>query len=190
MLTSITVFCGSSIGKNPLFSDQAYKLGAFLASQNITLIYGGAKVGLMGKVADGCIENDGKAIGVIPAFLSSKEIVHDHLTELIVVDTMHQRKTKMNDLCDGVIALPGGFGTMEELFEILTWTQLGIHNKPVAVLNTASYYDKLLDFIAEMVTAGLLRSENEELLIHSDNIQELVIKMQNYSTPRVTKWIK
>jgi len=190
MLKSVTVFCGSSLGIDPLYGEQAFQLGVHLASQDITLIYGGAQVGLMGKVADGCLENGGKVVGIIPAFLYTKEIVHDKLTELIVVDTMHQRKTKMNELCDGVIALPGGFGTLEELFEMLTWGQLGVHNKPIALLNTAGYYDKLISFMSEMVTAGLLKSENEKMVIQSDNIEKLVSQMQDYSAPRVTKWIK
>src|SRR4030095_3484794 len=136
----ITVFCGSSLGNGTNFRTQATLLGQVLAKRNIELVYGGANVGLMGAVADGVLSEGGKVIGVLPNFLKSKEIAHEQLTELILVDSMHERKTKMNELCDGVIALPGGFGTLEEFFEMLTWAQLGLHKKPIAILNIDGFY--------------------------------------------------
>ena len=185
----ITVFCGSSFGTEEIYKKQATLLGQTLAKQNIELIYGGANVGLMGSVADGTLNAGGKVIGVLPNFLRSKEIAHEGLTELILVESMHERKTKMNDLCDGVIALPGGFGTLEELFEMLTWAQLGLHKKPIAILNINGFYDSLIELTKTMVEKGLLRSANQEMLLVSDNIEDLLDKMKNYTPPTVGKWI-
>ena len=185
----ITVFCGSSMGTDEVFQSQATLLGQTLAKQNIELVYGGANIGLMGAVADGVLSEGGKVIGVIPFFLQSKEIAHTNLTELIIVDTMHERKTKMNALCDGVIAMPGGFGTLEELFEMLTWAQLGLHKKPIGLLNTNGFYDALIVLIQTMVEKGLLKAVNQQMLLVSDNINELLHKMKNYEAPVVTKWI-
>jgi len=185
----ITVFCGSSSGTEEIYTAQAILLGQTLADRNIELVYGGANVGLMGAVADGVLNNGGKVIGVLPNFLRSKEIAHPQLTELILVDTMHERKTKMNDLCDGVIALPGGFGTLDELFEMLTWAQLGLHKNPIAILNVDGYYDALIIFIQTMVDKGLLRGVNQQLLLVSDSIELLLDKMENYIAPTVGKWI-
>ena len=185
----ITVFCGSSSGTEEIYTSQATLLGETLAKRNIELVYGGANVGLMGAVADGVLNNGGKAIGVLPNFLRSKEIAHKQLTELILVDTMHERKTKMNDLCDGVIALPGGFGTLDELFEMLTWGQLGLHKKPIAILNVDGYYDALIVFIQTMTDKGLLKEVNQQMLLVSDTIDDLLDKMENYVPPTVGKWI-
>nr|WP_315151627.1 TIGR00730 family Rossman fold protein [uncultured Flavobacterium sp.] len=185
----ITVFCGSSSGTEEIYTSQAILLGQTLAKRNIELVYGGAKVGLMGAVADGVLNAGGKAIGVLPNFLRSKEIAHKQLTELILVDTMHERKTKMNDLCDGVIALPGGFGTLDELFEMLTWGQLGLHKKPIAILNIDGYYDALIVFVQTMTDKGLLKEVNQQMLLVSDSIDDLLDKMENYVPPTVGKWI-
>lgn len=185
----ITVFCGSSQGSEGNFNLQATLLGQALAKQNIELVYGGAKVGLMGAVADGALSEGGNVIGVLPNFLRSKEIAHEGLTELILVESMHERKTKMNDLCDGVIALPGGFGTLEELFEMLTWAQLGLHKKPIAILNIDGFYDPLTDLIQTMVNKGFLKEINQQMLLVSDNIDDLLNKMRNYVAPAVGKWI-
>jgi uncharacterized protein (TIGR00730 family) len=185
----ITVFCGSSSGTEEIYTAQATLLGQTLAKRNIELVYGGANVGLMGAVADGVLNAGGKAIGVLPNFLRSKEIAHKQLTELILVDTMHERKTKMNDLCDGVIALPGGFGTLEELFEMLTWGQLGLHKKPIAILNIDGYYDALIVFVQTMTDKGLLKEVNQQMLLVSDTIDDLLNKMENYVPPTVGKWI-
>jgi uncharacterized protein (TIGR00730 family) len=185
----ITVFCGSSSGTEEIYTSQAILLGQTLAKRNIELVYGGAKVGLMGAVADGVLNAGGKAIGVLPNFLRSKEIAHKQLTELILTDTMHERKTKMNDLCDGVIALPGGFGTLDELFEMLTWGQLGLHKKPIAILNIDGYYDALIVFVQTMTDKGLLKEVNQQMLLVSDTIDDLLNKMENYVPPTVGKWI-
>lgn len=185
----ITVFCGSSSGTEEIYTSQATLLGLTLAKRNIELVYGGANVGLMGAVADGVLNNGGKAIGVLPDFLRSKEIAHKQLTELILVDTMHERKTKMNDLCDGVIALPGGFGTLDELFEMLTWGQLGLHKKPIGLLNIKGYFDALIVFIQTMVDKGLLKEVNQQMLLVSDSIDTLLEQMENYEAPKVGKWI-
>lgn len=189
-MKNVTVFCGSSSGYERIYEEQACELGKTLAMQQIGLVYGGANIGLMGAVANGVIENGGKVIGVIPVFLQKKEIAHDKLTELILVDTMHQRKTKMNELSDGVIALPGGFGTLEELFEMLTWAQLGLHKKPVAILNINGFYDELLSFIRIMVDKGLLKEINRKMLLVGEDIEDLLDKMRDYNAPSVGKWIR
>ena len=188
-MKNITVFCGSSFGTDAIFKEQAELLGKTLAKQNITLVYGGANVGLMGAVADGALSENGAVIGVLPNFLRSKEIAHQGLTELILVESMHERKTKMNDLCDGVIALPGGFGTLEELFEMLTWAQLGLHKKPIAILNINGFYDALIELLKVMVEKGLLKDANQEMLLVSDNIDDLLDQMRNYVAPTVGKWV-
>lgn len=188
-MKNITVFCGSSFGTDEIFKEQAELLGKTLAQQNIGLIYGGANVGLMGAVADGALSENGTVIGVLPNFLRSKEIAHKGLTELILVESMHERKTKMSDLCDGVIALPGGFGTLEELFEMLTWAQLGLHKKPIAILNINGFYGALIELLKGMVEKGLLKDVNQEMLLVSDNIDDLLDKMRNYVPPTLGKWI-
>ncbi len=188
-MKSITVFCGSSFGSDEIYKEQATLLGETLAKQDVQLIYGGADVGLMGAVANGTLNAGGKVIGVLPHFLQSKEIAHKKLTELILVETMHERKTKMNELCDGVIVLPGGYGTLEEFFEMITWAQLGLHKKPIAVLNIDGFYDDLIKLIKTMVDKGFLKQINREMLLISDNINELLDMMKNYEAPTVGKWI-
>jgi uncharacterized protein (TIGR00730 family) len=185
----ITVFCGSSFGSEKEYQEQAFMLGKTLAERNIGLVYGGANVGLMGAVANGTIENKGKVIGVLPRFLQNKEIAHQGLTELILVETMHERKTKMNELTDGVITLPGGYGTLEEFFEMLTWAQLGLHEKPIAILNTNGFYDELLALVNTMVEKGFLKEANKNMLLISENINDLLDQMANYEAPVVGKWI-
>lgn len=186
----ITVFCASSFGTDKIYEEQAALVGKTLAEQNIELVYGGANVGLMGAVADGALQAGGKVIGVLPNFLRSKEIAHLGLTELILVESMHERKTKMSDLCDGVIALPGGFGTLEELFEMLTWAQLGLHKKPIAILNINGFYDALITLLETMTEKGLLKEVNQKMLLVSDNIDDLLHQMKNYTAPTVGKWIE
>ena len=181
----ITVFCGSSTGTNPRFTEQATSLGKSMADQGIALVYGGADLGLMGAVANGALNANGQVIGVLPEFLQTREIAHQNLTELIIVKSMHERKTKMNDLSDGIIALPGGFGTIEELFEILTWVQLGLQNKPIGVLNVDGYFDSLITFIQSMVTSGFLRATDAELLIVKDDVHALLEAMKNYECPPI-----
>ncbi|REC77589.1 TIGR00730 family Rossman fold protein [Chryseobacterium elymi] len=188
-MKSITVFCGSSFGTDDIFKEQAFLLGQTLAKQDIQLIYGGADVGLMGAVADGALNEKGKVVGVLPHFLQSKEIAHKKLTELILVETMHERKTKMNDLCDGVIVLPGGYGTLEEFFEMITWAQLGLHKKPIGILNIDRFYDDLIRLVQTMVDKGFLKQVNRDMLLISGSIDELLDKMRNYQAPTVGKWI-
>jgi uncharacterized protein (TIGR00730 family) len=186
----IAIYCGSSSGFSGIYLKFAYNLGKYLAENNIELVYGGAQVGLMGAVANGVLENGGSAIGIIPSFLQTKEIAHANLTELIVVETMHERKTKMCDLCDAVIAIPGGFGTMDEVFEMLTWAQLGLHKKPIGLLNHNQFYDALIGQTQKMVDEGFLSQVNKDMLLMSDTIEVLMQKMKNYIAPEVPKWLK
>ena len=188
-MKSITVFCGASSGSDPIYVSQARVLGERLARQNIILIYGGARIGVMGAVADGAIAAGGKTVGVIPKFLRTKEVAHEGLTSLLLVDTMHERKMKMHELCDGIIALPGGFGTLEELFEVLTWAQLGLHQKPIGLLNTAGYYDSLISLIQSMVDRGFLKELNQQMLLVSPDIDDLLYQMNNYLAPQLDKWV-
>jgi uncharacterized protein (TIGR00730 family) len=185
----IAVFCGSSPGTNSQYKSDAEGVGRFLASQGIDLVYGGAKVGLMGAVARGVLSGGGQVTGIIPGFLRIKEVVDENLTELIVVDTMHQRKAKQYELCDGVMVLPGGFGTMDELFEILTWGQLGLHKKPVGILNMYGYYNGLIQVIDHMVGEGFLKQVNRDMVIINESVQDLIETMKNYRAPGDTKWI-
>lgn len=189
VIKSIAIFCGSSPGSDKIFSTQAYELGQMLAKRNIQVVYGGAKVGLMGAVADGALSEKGKVIGVLPHFLRTREVAHANLTELILVESMHERKMKMNELSDGVIALPGGYGTMEEFFEMLTWGQLGLHKKPMALFNVAGFYDALSTLIQTMVDKGFLNDANRKMLLVSHNIDDLLRQMNNYVAPETAKWI-
>lgn len=189
-MNSIAVFCGSAIGVQPRFEQQAYALGRLLAEQNITLVYGGASIGLMGAVANGALQHKGTVIGVIPHFLNSKEIAHPNITELISVDSMHTRKTKMNDLCDAVIALPGGFGTMDELFEMLTWAQLGLHQKPIGILNIDGFYTPLVDLLQHMTQLGFLPSINLKMLLVEQDLELLLMRMRTYIPPPIPQWLQ
>lgn len=185
----ITIFCGSSAGKNGKYSEEAFLLGKILAKKNIGVVYGGAKIGLMGAVADGALSEKGEVIGVIPDFLQTKEVAHNELTEMIVVESMHERKLKMHDLADGFIALPGGFGTMEELFEILTWGQLGLHKKPVGLLNMENFYQPLLNMLSQMTGQDFLKDINREMLLSDNSIDNLLTKMEQYQAPETPKWL-
>jgi uncharacterized protein (TIGR00730 family) len=185
----IAVFCGSSTGYDAVYASKAFELGKIMAACNIGVVYGGAKIGLMGAVANGCLEHGGEAIGVIPHFLRTKEVAHDGLTELVVVETMHERKLKMDSLSDAVIALPGGFGTMEEFFEMLTWAQLGLHKKPIGLLNIEGFYSPLLNLAGHMVEKGFLKKVNYDMLLVSDDPRGLLHLMQTYTPPAVQKWI-
>ncbi|MFP4042028.1 MAG: TIGR00730 family Rossman fold protein [Bacteroidales bacterium] len=188
-MTHIAVFCGSSTGRSNFIKQQAMQLGKELAARNIALVYGGASIGLMGAVADGVLSEGGKVIGILPEFLSAKEIAHENLTEMILVKDMHERKARMNELSDGVIALPGGFGTMEELFEMLTWAQLGLHKKPVSILNLDGFYDPLIELFGKMEEKGFLSGINRRMLLVEENIDDLLNKMEKYVAPEVGKWL-
>jgi uncharacterized protein (TIGR00730 family) len=188
-MKSVLVFCGSSAGLNECYVNAAAVLGATLARQCARIIYGGAKVGLMGTVANAALDNGGEVVGVIPDFLKTKEVAHESLTELITVGTMHERKLKMFELSDSMIALPGGWGTMEEMFEMLTWGQLGLHNKPIGLLNINGYYDPLEALCKTMVKEGFLPAETSEILITDRSMENLLEKMKAYQPPPRPKWI-
>ncbi|RXG32861.1 LOG family protein [Leeuwenhoekiella marinoflava] len=189
-LNSICVFCGSSEGNDPEIIKQSELLGAELAKQEITLIYGGSQLGIMGRVAQSCLLNNGKAIGIIPEFLKTREIVHTGLDQLITTENMHERKLKMQAISDGFITLPGGFGTFEELFEIITWSQLGLHHKPIGLLNTNGFYDHLIAMLDEMVARGFLKRENRELLIEDADVEKLLGKMKSFEPDLNSKFLK
>lgn len=188
-IKSVVVFCGSNKGKDGVYVEDTISLGTELSKRNIEVIFGGGKVGLMGILADTVLKEGGKIIGVIPHFLKTKEVAHDGLTELIMEDNMHDRKRTMNELCDGVIALPGGFGTMEEFFEMLTWAQLGLHGKPLALLNTSGFYNGLEQLVDNMISQEFIKPENRELFYISDSIKDILNHMESYKAPAVPKWI-
>lgn len=188
-MKSICVFCGSNTGFSPLYVEMAQELGRLFVERDIRLIYGGGNVGLMGAMADEMLKHGGKVTGVIPHFLMEKEVGHTGLEEQIVVDTMHIRKQKMADMSEGFIAMPGGFGTMDELNEILTWAQLGLHSHPIGVLNVGQYYDHLLGMFDHMVDQGFLHADNRGIVLDSDNAVELLAKMAAYEAPETTKWL-
>ncbi len=189
-IKSIAIFCGSSEGNDTIILSQAAKLGETLAKENITLVYGAAKIGIMGKIAEAALQHQGKVIGVIPEFLKLKEVVHLGLYELITTTNMHQRKIKMHELSDGFIALPGGFGTFEELFEIITWAQLGLHKKPIGLLNSNGFYNDLIQMFEKMTAKGFLKMENLNLLIVDNDINSLLNKMKAFKPKVVPKWLK
>lgn len=188
-MEAVTVFCGSKGGNDPLFIEMAQKTGTLLAAKGIQLIYGGGKVGMMGELADATLQNKGQVTGIIPSFLCTKEIAHDGLTVLIVVETMHERKLKMQESCQGFISLPGGFGTMEEFFEVLTWGQLGLHQKPIGLLNPAGYFDPLVHFLDQMVHTDFLNQNDRNMVLVADTPEDLIEKMNAYMPPPVPQWI-
>ncbi|TGA98882.1 TIGR00730 family Rossman fold protein [Sporolactobacillus shoreae] len=181
----VAVFCGSSSGDKAIYLDKARQLGYWLADREIELVYGGATVGLMGACADAVLERGGKVIGVIPELLQQREIAHSHLSELYVVSSMHERKAKMMELADGFIALPGGTGTMEEIFEAITWGQIGLHRKPCAFYNIGGYYDLLTVFLDQMVHSQFLSSENRNKIIIADFIESIERQFESYIPPKV-----
>lgn len=188
-MKKIAIYCGSSAGPNEIYRSQAAQLGRYLAENNIHVIFGGGKVGMMGILADAALEAGGEVTGVIPGFLHVKEVAHTGLTELITVESMHERKALIEKMCDGAIALPGGFGTMDELFEMLTWGQLGLHDKPVGILNTNGFYREILSAVDRMVDEGFLKDLNRDMILVSDSFEELLERMQSYAPPRIRKWI-
>ncbi|MCJ7466292.1 MAG: TIGR00730 family Rossman fold protein [Maribacter sp.] len=187
---SIVVFCGSSEGNDPQILLSANYLGKTMAEQKIKLVYGGAKIGVMGKLAQGALDAGGTVIGIIPDFLRRKEVFHQGLTELIVTQNMHQRKLRMHELSDGIITLPGGYGTLEELFEMITWGQLGLHQKPIGILNVNGFYDELLKMLRKMVDLQFLKQENYDMILVDEEVDRLLYKMRNYQPRPLPKWIK
>ncbi len=189
-MRSIVVFCGSSEGNDPQILKSAEILGQTLAKRNIALVYGAAKIGVMGRIASAVLNEGGKVIGVIPDFLMLREVYHDGLTELIITKNMHERKLKMHELSDGVIALPGGFGTLEEFFEMITWAQLGLHQNPIGILNTNGFYNNLLKMLLRMVEKGFLKKEHYDMILVDDDVDGLLKKMAGYKPLPLPKWIK
>ena len=179
-MKSICVYCGSSAGVSPRYAEQARAMGGALAERGITLVYGGGKVGLMGAIADEVLRRGGQVTGVIPQALLDKEVGHRGLTQLHVVKNMHERKAMMAELSDGFIAMPGGIGTLEELFEVFTWSQLRFHDKPIGILNTDGYYDALLGFVAHMVEQGFLRAEQAKLLMAESEPQAVLARFDAF----------
>lgn len=188
-MNRVCVFCGSSPGASPAYAEQARRLGRALAASNIGLVYGGAQVGLMGILADAVLSAGGSVTGVIPQALEEREIAHVGLTDLRIVGSMHERKAMMADLSDGFVALPGGMGTLEELFEILTWSQLGMHKKPCGLLDVGGYFGQLLGFLDHMVAERFLRPEHRALLLVDDDPERLLTRFQEYKPQAVAKWI-
>lgn len=188
-MKSVAVYCGSSIGANPLYAQQAQALGAALAAQGLTLVYGGGRVGLMGTIADAVLAAGGQVVGVIPDFLHAKEVSHTGCTELHIVGSMHERKLLMAERADAFVAMPGGYGTLEELFEVLTWGQLGLHRKPVGLLNVDGYYDHLLLALDRMRDDRLLRAENRAQLLQAATPAELLAQLATYQPPQLEQWL-
>jgi uncharacterized protein (TIGR00730 family) len=186
---SVCVFCGSSPGTEPAYEEAARALGRTLADSGLTLVYGGGHVGLMGVVADATLGAGGEVVGVIPKALLAREIAHTGLTDLRVVDSMHDRKALMSDLSGGFVALPGGTGTLEEFFEVLTWAQLGEHRKPCGLLNAAGYYDPLLAVFDHMVAKGFLSEEHRAMILVQTEPEPLLEAFARYRPPEVPKWI-
>ncbi|MCK4664058.1 MAG: TIGR00730 family Rossman fold protein [Bacteroidales bacterium] len=189
-LKNICVYCGSNVGNHNSFKQKAEVLGKLLAEKKITLVYGGANVGLMKILAETVLNNGGKAIGVITHFLSEKHLVQQGLSELILVNTMQERKAKMAELADGFIVLPGGIGTMEEFFEVLTSAQLGFHEKPIGLLNINGYYDLLLNFFDNMIKEKLFLPVHRSIVISENNPEKIIEIMYSYKAPKAGKWIE
>lgn len=186
----ICVFCGSSEGRDPIYLRAAKDLGGFLARRGVGVVYGGGKVGLMGAVADGALAVGGEVIGVIPEKLKALEVGHDGLTELFVVDSMHARKAMMAHLSDAFIALPGGWGTMEEVFEVTTWNQLNYHHKPVGLLNVEGYFDHLRAFVRHAVETGFIRPVHQSLMSVASTPEGLLDALANAEIPDLGRWIQ
>jgi len=189
MIASLCVFCGSSPGRDPAFAAAARGFGALLARERITLVYGGGHVGLMGVLADAALAEGGRVVGVIPRALWDREVGHRGTTEMHVVETMHERKAMMASLADAFVALPGGLGTLEEIFEVWTWGQLGIHAKPCGFFDVARYYAPLLAFLDQAVERGLVRPEHRAMAMVDEDGERLLRRLAEYEPPRVAKWL-
>ncbi len=186
----VCVFAGSSSGARSQYERAARSLGAALTSRNLALVYGGGAVGLMGLLADAVLEGGGYVIGVMPRPLVDREVAHTGLSELRVVASMHERKAQMAQLSDAFVALPGGLGTLEEMFEIWTWAQLGIHQKPCGLLNTEGYYDHLLEFLNHAVAEDFIEAKNRSMMMLADGGDELLDQLESYQDPEVTRWVE
>jgi uncharacterized protein (TIGR00730 family) len=186
-MKKIAVFCGASIGFNSIYKHDAERVGYYFAKHTIGLVYGGGKIGLMGALADKLLEQGGEVIGIIPHLLKHEEVVHSELSQLITTKTMSKRKVEISKLVDGYIALAGGFGTLDEIFEALTLGQLGIEHKPIGLLNTNNFFKPLLEQLDLMVREGFLKQANRDMVLISDTIDDLIEKMNNYSAPKIGK---
>lgn len=189
-MKSICVFCGSNSGSNSIYKEAAVQLACYLAGRNIKLVYGGGSIGLMGAISEAVLQQGGQVIGIIPKFLAEKELAQTDVTQLHIVDSMHERKALMAELSDGFIALPGGIGTLEELFEVYTWGQLGLHIKPCGLLNINGYYNHLISFLHHMVGEQFLKPINLDMLLIDQTSEGLIEKMAVYQSPKVNKWIE
>jgi uncharacterized protein (TIGR00730 family) len=183
-MKKIVVFCGSSLGFNPIYKNAAIELGNYFVNNDITLVYGGGKIGMMGVLSETILKKGGNVIGIIPSLLKKEEVVNKNVTELIITKTMSERKVMMSKLADGYISLPGGFGTLDELFEGLTLGQLHIEQKPNGILNINSFFNHTLKQLDHMVTEGYLKKENKEMLLIGNNVSELMLKMDSYTAPK------
>ena len=189
-IASLCVYCGSAAGGSPAYADAARALGRELVRRDIGLVYGGGNVGLMGAIADEVMASGGRATGVIPEALMQREVGHHGLTELHVVKDMHERKALMAELADGFIAMPGGFGTLEELFEVTTWAQLGLHQKPIGLLNVNGFYDGLTGFASHLVAEGFVRPDHAQLLMHAPDADGLLDQFERYVPNIKVKWLE
>ncbi|NVK34908.1 MAG: TIGR00730 family Rossman fold protein [Rhodobacteraceae bacterium] len=189
-MKSICVYCGSSSGNAPNYEEAATQTGRLLAEEGITLVYGGSKVGLMGAVADAALAAGGTVIGILPKALQEKELAHESLSELHIVSSMHERKALMAEKSDGFFALPGGAGTMEEIFEVWTWGQLGYHKKPCGFINTNGYYDHLLAFLDHQQKEGFMKLEMRTMVQAAETPKQLLELFRSYEPPAVAKWVK
>ena len=183
-MKKIVVFCGSSLGFNPIYKNAAIELGNYFVNNDITLVYGGGRIGMMGVLSETILKKGGKVIGIIPSFLKKEEVVNKNVSELIVTKTMSERKIMMSKLVDGYISLPGGFGTLDELFEGLTLGQLHIEQKQNGILNVNGFFDHTLKQLDHMVSEGYLKQENKEMLLVGHNVSELMLKMDAYTAPK------
>jgi uncharacterized protein (TIGR00730 family) len=190
MIKALCVFCGSSNGRQLLYAGRAKKLAEYLLAEKITLVYGGANVGLMGILADTMLSGGGTVIGVMPKSLVEREVAHTGLTEMHIVAGMQERKALMADLSDAFVALPGAFGTLDELFEVLTWNQLGIINKPIGLLNIDGFFDLLLQMLDHAVAEKFLRPEHRNMLLTGDDLHQLMQDLENYKPVKAEKWIE
>jgi uncharacterized protein (TIGR00730 family) len=185
----ICVFCGSASGANPAYAEAARDMGREIVRRGLTLVFGGGQVGLMGVVADAALEAGGNVIGVIPHALAAREVAHQRLTTLHVVDSMHERKAMMAELSDAFVAMPGGFGTYEEFFEVVTWTQLGVHRKPCGLLNVAGFYDHLVEFVNAATAQEFIRAQHRSAILVNSNPAALLDQLARAVLPDVPKWI-
>ncbi len=185
----ICVYCGSAVGASSVYVQMAEKLAIELVKRNIELVYGGAQVGVMGSIANSVLAAGGSVIGVLPVGLFRTEVPHDGLTQLIEVSSLHERKAKMAEISDAFIALPGGLGTLEELFEILTWAQLGLHKNPVGILNVNGFYDKMLDYLDHAVAEKFIRLQHREMIVVDADIESMFEKFSQYEPPIGQKWV-